>query len=763
MKTLITYRLLMALLLPVWLSAQTIQMSIPDTTGVRGVTILIPIRIDNSITGSDVTSYQLSIQFSDYVLAVDSAVLAETMTQTAGMSLYFSKPQSNTVTIAAAGSTPLQGVGVLIYLRFKIVHSGYTAISFTDASHNLLNEGTPAALLVNGSISASEPPTIWVYPNNEVLSVGERLQFSVNGATDPLHWSVTDTSVASIDSMGLLTASNRGTTRVVATDGKGIIDTTDGIIEVRALKLVVPDTVTVVGRLLDIPIYCSSLSGLGIVAGEITLAFDGDIITPLALIKTGTLLQTYPDPGINTTIKGRVNIAFAGDTPLSGSGILCYVRFNVTVNGGRTDLDFSGALFNEIIPAKVDNGSVTSQTLTTLDILPRTAELIVGDTLRFTINNGTAPYTWTVTDPTIATIDANGLLTALKSGSIHVTVHDALGFTGTTDELHIFNVITTIDKVFAPQGALVDVPIIIHRFNGGPDVFAFQISAVYDTSLMKAVSIINAGTLSEGWSSAPNISGNRIIFASAGNTGFHTIGTLVIFRFQVGGTTPYDSRISIQMNQLLLNEGSPSVLTMDGGVTVVAPPAQPALYLPNDGSTDQPSNITLQWYSSYEAQTYRLQVSRTSAFTQIVIDDSTRTATTCQLSGLVNGVYYWRVSASNVAGTSAWSSAWSFTVGPPTGVEKNSEVPKQFTLGQNYPNPFNPVTTIIYTLSKDDWVTLKVFDILGREIKILVNGIKRAGITYQVEFNASKLPSGIYLYRLQTGEKSLVKKLTIMK
>jgi hypothetical protein len=56
-----------------------------------------------------------------------------------------------------------------------------------------------------------------------------------------------------------------------------------------------------------------------------------------------------------------------------------------------------------------------------------------------------------------------------------------------------------------------------------------------------------------------------------------------------------------------------------------------------------------------------------------------------------------------------------------------------------------------------------VFDILGREIKILVNGIKRAGITYQVEFNASKLPSGIYLYRLQTGEKSLVKKLTIMK
>jgi hypothetical protein len=187
--------------------------------------------------------------------------------------------------------------------------------------------------------------------------------------------------------------------------------------------------------------------------------------------------------------------------------------------------------------------------------------------------------------------------------------------------------------------------------------------------------------------------------------------------------------------------------------------------MPSNGSLDQPISLTLRWFPAARAGSYHLQFGTDSTFKNgLIINDSTIVDTMKLLSSLNNGTkYYWRVSASNVAGTSAWSSAWRFTIGPPNGVEKNSEVPKQFTLAQNYPNPFNPATTIVYTLSEDDWVTLKVFDILGREIKILVNGIKRAGITYQVEFNASKLPSGIYLYRLQAGEKSLVKKLTIMK
>lgn len=82
------------------------------------------------------------------------------------------------------------------------------------------------------------------------------------------------------------------------------------------------------------------------------------------------------------------------------------------------------------------------------------------------------------------------------------------------------------------------------------------------------------------------------------------------------------------------------------------------------------------------------------------------------------------------------------------GISANSnEVPDKFYLYQNYPNPFNPVTVIRYTLSGNRFVTLKVFDILGNEVDILINEKKEAGI-YSVQFDGSNLSSGVYLYRL---------------
>ena len=79
--------------------------------------------------------------------------------------------------------------------------------------------------------------------------------------------------------------------------------------------------------------------------------------------------------------------------------------------------------------------------------------------------------------------------------------------------------------------------------------------------------------------------------------------------------------------------------------------------------------------------------------------------------------------------------------------------PTQFTLYQNYPNPFNPITTIRFDLPKSSFVTLRIFDLLGREITTLVNEKRPAG-TYTVEWNGKELPSGIYLYRLKAGDPS---------
>ena len=98
-----------------------------------------------------------------------------------------------------------------------------------------------------------------------------------------------------------------------------------------------------------------------------------------------------------------------------------------------------------------------------------------------------------------------------------------------------------------------------------------------------------------------------------------------------------------------------------------------------------------------------------------------------------------------------------------TSIENNSKInPKYFRLNQNFPNPFNPSTKIIYQLPEMGFVTLKVYDVLGKEVANLVNEEKSIGI-YEVELNASLLPSGIYFYRLQAGSFIDTKKMVLMK
>ncbi|HSW55392.1 MAG TPA: T9SS type A sorting domain-containing protein, partial [Ignavibacteriaceae bacterium] len=89
-------------------------------------------------------------------------------------------------------------------------------------------------------------------------------------------------------------------------------------------------------------------------------------------------------------------------------------------------------------------------------------------------------------------------------------------------------------------------------------------------------------------------------------------------------------------------------------------------------------------------------------------------------------------------------------------------LPVAYSLEQNYPNPFNPSTTIRYQIPKEGMVTLKVYDILGAEVVTLVNEEKAAG-KYVVNFDANRLASGVYLYKLQADEFVSVKKMVLVK
>jgi hypothetical protein len=95
-------------------------------------------------------------------------------------------------------------------------------------------------------------------------------------------------------------------------------------------------------------------------------------------------------------------------------------------------------------------------------------------------------------------------------------------------------------------------------------------------------------------------------------------------------------------------------------------------------------------------------------------------------------------------------------------VDNNSKIPTNYSLSQNFPNPFNPETSIRYSIPKQSHVTIKVFDILGREVTTLVNEEKNVG-NYEVKFNSKKIASGIYFYRIQAGDFLSTKKMTVLK
>jgi hypothetical protein len=102
-------------------------------------------------------------------------------------------------------------------------------------------------------------------------------------------------------------------------------------------------------------------------------------------------------------------------------------------------------------------------------------------------------------------------------------------------------------------------------------------------------------------------------------------------------------------------------------------------------------------------------------------------------------------------------------IGGATNVEPISiDMPSTYLLQQNYPNPFNPSTTILFSIPTSEFVTLKVYDLLGREIATLVNENLSAG-SYSYKFDASNLTSGVYFYKLQAGKYSETKKMLLSK
>ncbi len=155
-------------------------------------------------------------------------------------------------------------------------------------------------------------------------------------------------------------------------------------------------------------------------------------------------------------------------------------------------------------------------------------------------------------------------------------------------------------------------------------------------------------------------------------------------------------------------------------------------------------------------------------YTKTNLDDYENISYQVDCSGIPAGNYFLRI-VTNQTGDAVYSLINTLNDGSILG-KKNynkilytgNEVPTTYELSQNFPNPFNPVTTINYQLPQNGSVTLKIYDILGKEVATLVNEQKNQG-RYSVNFDASKLASGVYIYRLQVNDYVSSKKMLLLK
>ena len=169
----------------------------------------------------------------------------------------------------------------------------------------------------------------------------------------------------------------------------------------------------------------------------------------------------------------------------------------------------------------------------------------------------------------------------------------------------------------------------------------------------------------------------------------------------------------------------------------------------------QPSgDADFQYYAVYRSTTSNFDPKGLSAYAKL-------TDTLFTDVNVSNGVtYYYRLSAFDFSGNESEYSAQA--AANTVGVVTVEPVPREFGLHQNFPNPFNPTTVISYQLPVISHVTLKVYDLLGREVAVLVNEKKDAG-RYSVQWDAARLSSGIYFYSLQAGEYRDTKRMLLLK
>jgi phage baseplate assembly protein gpV len=477
-----------------------------------------------------------------------------------------------------------------------------------------------------------------------------------------------------------------------------------------------------------------AMAGTGVISGKVTFLYNGvkadSLHFPASTATTGTFpgyvnVSIFPALASGQVAGGPKVILPASGTPLA------YGSLDAT---GSFNFSFSNLSDTSKIYAVVP--SYTNPINNKFVLLGYYSLIAYGDGTPITLNAPSGTDTVSNVNITVDLNLATASLIAAQDTTTNKTTFSQASFAGAiTVQSGLANFPT---GNISSGNYLAIVGYLSTNVSGIPDLFVqLQKPAVGN------VVAFNADSLTAGFGTYKNIelaicNGYSIIDSITSLTKYYTGSTPT-----TGTTFTLSSSSNIVWwfaDATLPNLTLPVELTSFGGKAV-------------------PNGVLLSWQTATEKNNSGFEIDRSTdnaTFSKIGFVKGNGTTTQSQsysfTDNMASGNVYYRLKQIDYDGKATNSKM----------VEVKAGTPVSYTLSQNYPNPFNPSTTITYALPQAGQVTLKVYDLLGREVKTLTNALQAAG-EHAVVLDASSFASGIYFYRLQAGNFTATKKMMLVK
>lgn len=654
------------LLLAIPVKAQVL-LRVSDNEAMVDDTVEVSVYADSSLTGLNASSFTMRLTYSDYYVEPIEVTIDSTIIDTAGWEAASNLSDPGLISFTAAGANALSGSGRLATVKFRLLRGGGTYVSFSQSEtyFNQAPEDIPLSYQ-NGYLRVNARPTFSFSFYPSTLVIGDTSQVNVygGGATAPISWAVSDTSLATIDTLGVLRTKAYGTVDVIAEDSRGIRDTAS--VDILGFRLTSSDTTNYSGQEVEVHIQTTDLTSLDITSGSFFLSTSVDGRLEVLDIEPGDIMDA--GASINYTVQNNgIQIAFAQAPFIVGSGELLTLRLKMKEDQVFSNYtSFSNPIMNENYTGTGVPFYIRAEALPSLTINYNSqSRYLVGDSLQFTVTGNTGPVMWSVTDTALANIDTTGFMVSKKGGTFKVIAEDSIGAKGQTSDFNFYDIVIDLPNESMLLGDTIMYPVPLSNLERShSSVFGIDFTFTYDPSKLEYLGFSKSGSLTDGWSIVDNqVEPNTIKIVGGAALPFTQSGDMIYLKFAATPAVTNDLYTYLYVTDGLFNEGSPNFFIDNGRIFITTTPLVPVLVSPVNGVIDVSEPVVLDWENAVGAEFYEVEVATSASFDagSMVLDTTGVTGSTLTLTGLTPlQRYYWRVKAHNATAESAFSSYWNF-------------------------------------------------------------------------------------------------------